>query len=446
MTRVYLIGKEARLDCIAESLLRSGRPVQLYTLSEVNNPGLLEKSAELKNGKTDDPGVVAAYARTIRPDFAVIGPEEPLAAGVVDVLTRQLGIPCIGPTKLLAQLESSKSFTRKLLSEYDIPGNPEYRIFQGIDGLESYLRRTGVFVVKPDGLTGGKGVKVYGEHLHSIEESLHYCTSLFQAGHPAVIIEEKLDGEEFSLQSFCDGQHVVDTPLVQDHKRAGEGDTGPNTGGMGSYSCADHGLPFLSPHHVQEASAINAAVAQALREKLGEEYKGILYGSFIATRDGLRVIEYNARFGDPEGMNVLPLLKTDFLDVCEAIIDGTLHKIPMTFDRKATVCKYAVPRGYPTHSVRGVCVDRDAIPKPSDRLKVYYAAIDQQRDECSLTGSRAVAFVGIADTLEEAEVLAEDAATQSQAAGPLEHRKDIGTKSLIQQRIDHMQSVLRGNK
>jgi len=446
MTKVYLIGKEARLDCMAEALLRSSRPVALYTLSEVNNPGLLEKSVELKIGKTDAPEEVATYARKIRPDFAVIGPEEPLAAGVVDVLTHQLDIPCIGPTKALAQLESSKAFTRELLSKYGIPGNPKHRIFRDLDGLESYLRRTEVFVVKPDGLTGGKGVKVYGEHLDSIEEALLYCTSLFHAGHPAVIIEEKLNGEEFSLQSFCDGQHVVDTPLVQDHKRAGEGDTGPNTGGMGSYSCVDHSLPFLSPQHVQEARAINAAVAQALREECGEEYKGILYGSFMVTRNGLRVIEYNARFGDPEVMNVLPLLTTDFLDVCEAIIHGTLHRIPIAFDHKATVCKYAVPRGYPNQPTRGVPVERDAIPKPSDCLKVYYAAIDQQGDVYSLTGSRAVAFVGIADTLEKAEVIAEDAATQSQAAGPLDHRKDIGTKSLVQQRIDHMQNVLRGNK
>ena len=125
---------------------------------------------------------------------------------------------------------------------------------------------------------------------------------------------------------------------------------------------------------------------------------------------------------------------------------GTLHRIPIAFDHKATVCKYAVPRGYPNQPTRGVPVERDAIPKPSDCLKVYYAAIDQQGDVYSLTGSRAVAFVGIADTLEKAEVIAEDAATQSQAAGPLDHRKDIGTKSLVQQRIDHMQNVLRGNK
>jgi phosphoribosylamine--glycine ligase len=446
MTKVLLLGREGRLDCIADALLRGRRPVQLYTLSELHNPGLLEKSIELKIGKTDAPEVVVEYARKVRPDLAVIGPEEPLAAGVTDALTDQLGIPCVGPTKSLARLESSKSFTRELLSKYGIPGNPEYRIFRHLDGLESYLRGKRAFVVKPDGLTGGKGVKIFPEHLQSLEEVLRYSSSLFQSRppHPAVIIEEKLEGEEFTLQSFCDGVHVVDTPLVQDHKRAYVGDSGPNTGGMGSYSCADHSLPFLSPRYVQEAKAVNAAVAQALREETTERYKGILYGSFIATQDGLRVIEYNVRFGDPEVMNVLPLLKTDFIDICEAILNGTLQNIPIAHDHKATVCKYVVPRGYPDHPVRSARIDIAAIPKPSNQLRVYYAAIDQQRDGFYLTGSRAVAFVGIADTLEEAEALAETAAAQSQAAGPLDHRQDIGTKSLLDERVAHMKKIMAG--
>lgn len=432
MTKVLLIGKDGRTDAIAQALQRSRRPVALDRF-------------EVKMSQPDDAKLIEAYARTAHPDFAVIGPEEPLAGGVVDILA-DLGIPGVGPTKSLAQLESSKSFARELLAKHGIPGNPEYRIFRNLDGLEPYLREKRVFVVKPDGLTGGKGVKILGEQLHSIEEACQYCTSLFEARHRAVIIEEKLDGEEFTLQSFCDGRHVVDTPLVQDHKRAYEGDTGPNTGGMGSYSCADHSLPFLSPHHVQQASTINAAVAAALRQELGQEYKGILYGSFIVTRDGLRVIEYNVRFGDPEALNVLSLLKIDFLDICEAILNGTLHQIPLVFDHKATVCKYAVPHGYPDHPREGMPIDIDALPKPSDRLRVYLAAIAQRPDGWYLTRSRAVAFVGIADTIEEAETIAETAALQSLAAGPLDHRKDIGTKGLIEQRIAHMRKIILGKK
>lgn len=439
MEKILLIGKEGRLDCIAEAILKKRYSTQLYMLSEVNNPGFLKKSVEVKIGKTDDVEVVAAYARTIRPDFAIIGPEEPLAVGVVDKL-KEMGIPCVGPTKSLARLESSKSFTRELLSKYGIPVNPEYKVFHSLDGLEGYLREMGMFVVKPDGLTGGKGVKVYGEHLHSIKEALQYCNELF-ATHPAVVIEEKLDGEEFSLQSFCDGRHVVDTIPVQDHKRAADGDSGPNTGGMGSYSCADHLLPFLSQDHLLQASRVNAAVAQALLHELGEEYKGILYGGFILTKNGLRLLEYNARFGDPEVMNVLPLLQTNFIDICEAIITGTLDKLSVAFEKKATVCKYVVPQGYPINPVKGTCIEMEDVPAPSDRLRVYYAAVDQQSDgRLSLTGSRAVAFVGIGDTLEQAEAIAEDAADK--VGGYVRHRKDIGTRGLIQQRIDHMKKIV----
>jgi len=131
-----------------------------------------------------------------------------------------------------------------------------------------------------------------------------------------VVIEERLDGEEFSLQSFCDGKHVKHMVVVQDHKRASEGDTGPNTGGMGSYSCENHSLPFLLPDQLREAQAINEAVAGALLKETKQKYKGVLYGGFMVTRDGIRLIEYNARFGDPEALNVLSLLRTDLVDVC----------------------------------------------------------------------------------------------------------------------------------
>jgi len=410
MLSILIIGKSGRLHCIADALNKSSRPKKIYTFSEVNNPGLSEISEKVKFGKTDNKDEVREYARSIKPNFAVIGPEEPLAAGVVDMLIDDLGIPCIGPKKQLAQLEWSKSFTRKLLTKYNIPGNPEYKIFQNPEGLESYLRKLEYFVVKPDGLTGGKGVKVYGEHLHSVTEAVQYSKQLFQEGQRYVIIEEKLNGEEFSFQSFCDGEHVVDTIAVQDHKRAFVGDEGPNTGGMGSYSCENHSLPFLTDDHIREASKINSAVAQALLNEFGMGFKGILYGGFIITINGLKLLEYNARFGDPEVMNVLPLLETDFIDICMAIIDGSLNKTSIVFKKKATVCKYVVPEGYPTNSRKGDIINIDAVPKQSDKLRVYYAAIDKKPEGICLTGSRALAFVGIGNDLIEAEQIAEDAA------------------------------------
>jgi len=428
---------------MAEALCNSASPVILYILSEVNNPGLAAKAKKVIHPvKTDDPDAVAKIVREINPDFVLIGPEEPLAAGVVDQL-RKLGIPCVGPTQKLAQLETSKSFTRELLTKHGIPGNPKYRVFRALEGIEDYLRTMDSFVVKPDGLTGGKGVKVFGEHLHSVAEAVRYCTEIFESKQPAVVIEEKLDGEEFSFQSFFDGKHIVHTIPVQDHKRARNGDTGPNTGGMGSYSCPDHLLPFLTRDHVQQAGEINRLVGEAVSREIGEEYKGILYGGFMLTKDGLRVIEYNARFGDPEVMNVLPLMQADFVEVWKAIIDGTLDKLDVRFKRQATVCKYVVPKAYPQKSNGDEEIKLGAamkVPGLGDRLRMYYAAIRASEGKLYLTGSRAVAFVGIANTLFEAEKIAEEAA--SLVEGPVFHRSDIGTAELIQKRVDHMRRIM----
>ena len=424
-----IIGKDGRTSAIERCLRQSVR---------VETPPVI-----LSDWKCEPPDkakeTVLRRAREAKPDFVIIGPEEPLKEGIVDVLQGDLGIPCIGPTQSLARLESSKAFTRELLSEHGIPGNVEYQVFRNLDGVEKYLKKLGDYVVKPDGLTGGKGVKLSDAHLFSIQDALNYCQELFRQKHAAVVVEEKLQGEEFSLQSFCDGTHVKHMVVVQDHKRAWEGDTGPNTGGMGSYSCEDHSLPFLLPCHIEEAGAINEAVARALFKKTREKYKGVLYGGFMVTRGGIRVLEYNARFGDPETLNVLSLLKTDLVDICEAIIEEKLDKLPIVFERKATVCKYIVPDGYPENPVKGGRIDLSNVPEESENLRIYHAAVEKKGGEFYLSGSRAVAFVGIGRNLDEAQAIAEEAA--STVKGPVFHRRDIGTHELIQHRIEHMRTL-----
>jgi phosphoribosylamine--glycine ligase len=438
VTTALVIGKDGRTDCIGEAVCSSGGT--LYSLCEFANPGLKRKSKVFRVGRTDDvPGVVALAAE-LKPDLAIIGPEEPLAAGLVDALQGGLGIPCVGPTKSLARLETSKAFTRRLSSKYDIAGNVEYMVFDSLDGLPAYLQHLGEFVIKPDGLTGGKGVKVFGDHLHSLAEALAYAKVCLERG--PVVVEEKLDGEEFSLQSFCDGEYVVDMPPVQDHKRAHEYDSGPNTGGMGSYSCEDRSLPFLAKDDLEAASAVNRAVARALYAEFGQPYRGILYGGFMATAKGIRLLEYNARFGDPEALNVLPLLETNFLAICEAITTGRLSRLNISFRDRATVCKYVVPKGYPTNPVRNVAIDLDRVPEyPSDRLRTYFAAVEERDGSILLTGSRALAFVGMGHSLDDAERIAERAA--SSVEGPVDHRRDIGTTKLIRRRVDHIKR-LRG--
>jgi len=420
--KAAVIGKDGRTSAIERCLLESPR---------VKGPVL--KFTEWKSAQAREH--ILCRAREEKPDFIIIGPEEPLAQGIVDEL-QKAGVPCIGPTQSLARLESSKAFTRDLLTKHGIPGNPRHKVFRSVAGIEEYLKELGSYVVKPDGLTGGKGVKLSEAHLASTAEAVGYCEELFRSGHPVVVIEEKLDGEEFSLQSFCDGTHVVDMVVVQDHKRAHEGDSGPNTGGMGSYSCQDHSLPFLLPGHVEAASAINAAMAGALLAETGQKYKGILYGGFMATRNGILLLEYNARFGDPETMNVLSLLETDLVDICEAIIDERLDQVPVRFERKATVCKYVVPEGYPDNPVKGARIDLSAVPPESSSFRMYNAAVEERGGELHMTGSRAIAFVGIGETLAEAEKIAEQAA--SSVKGPVFHREDIGTPALIQKRVEHM--------
>jgi len=432
---VLLIGSGAREHAIARAIDNSQNNNSLHCFASNINPGIADVCSGFSLGNINDPKDVVRYAKETSSTLAVIGPENPLASGVADALW-DVGVKVVGPKKDLAQVETSKAFTRDLLKEYNIPGGPRYQTFDSMIGIDDFLTELGEkYVVKYDGLAGGKGVKVAGDHLQSHEDALDYCMELVDKG-GKVVIEEKFIGQEFSIMSFCDGKTLRHMPAVQDHKRAYEGDTGPNTGGMGTYSDADHSLPFLKDSEIQEAHTINVATAKALKNKFGEGYKGVLYGGFMATGTGVKLIEYNARFGDPEAMNVLPLLKSDFVDICESIADGTLDGIDVQFQNKASVCKYAVPEGYPDDPVKGEPINVSSLEN-SDRL--FYASVDIKHGSLVEAGSRTVAVVGIADSIAEAEVIAEKEV--SSVSGPLFHRSDIGTETVIQDRINHMSSL-----
>jgi phosphoribosylamine--glycine ligase len=253
------------------------------------------------------------------------------------------------------------------------------------------------------------------------------------SGHDRFVLEERLVGEEFTVQALvADGQLRV-TPAVQDHKRAYEGDEGPNTGGMGSYSDAALELPFMTENDYLAAVDILRETVDAL-----DGYKGVLYGQFMLTADRVKVVEFNARFGDPEAMNTLPVLTTDFLEVLRAARDG--DPLPkLTFERRATVCKYAVPDGYPTEPQGGT---RIAVEDAAGDARIFYASVDQRDDGVYTTTSRAFAAVGIADSIPEAEAAA--AGTLATAAGEgLRVREDIGTDDLVRARVEHV-ADLRG--
>ncbi|MRR16025.1 MAG: phosphoribosylamine--glycine ligase [Deltaproteobacteria bacterium] len=439
MPNILLIGNGAREHAMAEAIIRSGRNPRLFSFMKANNPGIASLSLKTQFGSYADLAAITAFARAEKIDFAVIGPEDPLQNGVVDALA-QTGVPAVGPNKSLARLETSKSFTRNLVDKYNIPGNPRFKVFTAADGLEAFLRSLDGIVLKPDGLTGGKGVLVQGDHFATPEEALKLCVGILK-GSASVIVEEKFDGEEFSLQCLCDGKTVVPTPLVQDHKRRFDGDRGPNTGGMGSYSLSDHSLPFLKPSDIEEGLDITRRIAAALLQETGSPYKGVMYGGFIATKDGAKLLEYNARFGDPEAMNILPLLKTDFVDVCRHIIDGTLEKLNVEFEKKATVCKYVVPRGYGLPADHPDAASSQAKIEVGDvgKARLYYSSVDRRDDGLYLSSSRAIGIVGIADTLDEARRIAQDGVKA--VRGPVAYREDIGTAALIQKRMDHMRNI-----
>ena len=435
VNKILVIGSGAREHAIVRALDRSHQEKEIFCLASNMNPGIAELCDELLIGNFNDPDFVVNYTNEIGATLAIIGPENPLENGVADALW-SIKVKVVGPKKDLAKLETSKAFTRDLLREYNIPGGPQYQTFNSLAGVTEFLNVLGEnYVVKYDGLAGGKGVKVSGEHLHSHDEALAYCQELTDKGNEFVI-EEKFIGEEFSLMSFCDGDTLKHMPAVQDHKRAYEGDTGPNTGGMGTYSDANHSLPFLTENDIVEAHQINTQTAKAVKDKFGEGYQGILYGGFMATASGVKLIEYNARFGDPEAMNVLSLLDSDFIEICNGITDGTLENLDVKFQNKATVCKYAVPEGYPNSPVKNELINISKIENPDG---LFYASVDIQNGKLVEAGSRTVAVVGVADSISNAENIAEKEV--SAIDGPLFHRSDIGTDIVIQKRINHMRSL-----
>ena len=437
--KILLVGNGGREHAIGEAIKRSAHNPELVVFANKNNPGLMKIANEYQ--VTDDlsnTNDLKKFVDEQKPDFAFVGPDNPIADGVCDFL-EEIGIPAVGPKKAVARVESSKSFARDLLVKYNIPGAPKFKNFESMEGVSEFLNELGEenYVVKADGLMYGKGVKIAGEHLMSIEEALEYAKECLEACGKCVV-EEKLMGVEFSLMSFADGKTLIDMPPVQDHKRAFEKDKGPNTGGMGSYSDADHLLPFLTQKDMIQAQEISTKMLEALHKETGEYFKGILYGGFMITKNGVKLIEYNARFGDPEALNVLPILKTDFVDICQAIIDQNLISIKVEFENQATVCKYVVPKGYPDTPQKNAELDFSDFPK---NAIMFYSSVNEKDGKIYTSGSRSIGVVGVADTIAEAEEIAEKAVQSIK--GNVFHRPDIGTESLLQARVQFLEE-LRG--
>lgn len=433
---ILIVGSGAREHALAKALNASVRKPHLYCYGTSNNPGLAQKTKAYRVGDISKVVEVTAQAVLWQIDLAIIGPEAPLEQGLADAFIA-CDIAVVGPKKQLAQIETSKTFARDLMKKYSIAGLPVYKTFSKMNGIADFLSALGEnnYVVKANGLMGGKGVKVAGDHLHSQQEAMEFCKEIFDQGQ-SLIIEEKLVGQEFSFMCFFDGKTLLPMPLVQDNKRAYVGDKGPNTGGMGSFSAADHSLPFLDSTDLESAIHINKHVLEALQAETKEKYLGILYGGFMATARGVYVVEFNARFGDPEALNVLSILESDLVDLCLALTQGSLETQEVVFSKKATVCKYLVPEGYPENPLHQVEMDIQAV---RDKSHLYLAAVHASQGKLYATGSRTAAYVGVADSTDLAQEIAEQEICRIQ--GPFFHREDIGTSALIHQRIEAMKRL-----
>ncbi|UCH56685.1 MAG: phosphoribosylamine--glycine ligase [Candidatus Bathyarchaeota archaeon] len=408
--RVLVVGNGAREHAIVKSLALSD--VELHSAMSRRNPGIAKIS---RRAEVFDLNDTEQYERFKGLDIAFIGPEAPLAEGVTDKLN-EMEVPVVGPTREAARLEWSKAYTRQFIESQGLEGNPQFCICKSRRDVRDFLETHRDVAVKPDVLTGGKGVKITGEHLFSAQDVEEYASQrVAQDG--IVVLEEKLVGREFTLQAFTDGVRVEVMPLVRDFKRAYDGDRGPNTGSMGSYSCQDHDLPDLSSDAIQTGVGIMEATVRSLDES-GVGFKGVLYGGFMETMEGVYLIEYNVRFGDPEAMNVLSLLEDSLLDVGWEIIDGRLSK--PSFERKATVCVYIVPEGYPVDPKRGGEVSI-AEPRMSE---LFFASVHEEGGVIRTTGSRAIALLAKGGSVREArEKVYQDVPN---IRGELFYRRDIG--------------------
>lgn len=440
--RVLAVGGGAREHAIVSALARSGADV--FVCMKNSNPGIARLAKGLALVDETDVAKVVGHARGWGVELAVVGPEAPLEVGLADAL-ESAGIPTASPRRAAARIETSKSFMRNLMERHRVKGAVRFCEAETTDDVPAALDELGTeVVVKPVGLTGGKGVKVFGEHMMTREDVFAYADEIVSkriGGGAKMVIEEKLVGEEFTVQAFCDGRKVVPMPAVQDHKRAYEGDKGPNTGGMGSYSQADGLLPFLRRGDYDAAVSIMSDTLAALRED-GSEYRGTLYGQFMVTKDGPKVIEFNARFGDPEAMNVLSLLDSDFTGICDGMAGGDLAGCEVRFARKASVCKYVVPQGYGSKPLAGeeIRVDERAIAAAGALL--YYANVNEKDGKVYTTTSRAVGVVGVADGLEEAERVAEEGVRH--VAGKVFVRHDIGKRGMLDAKVARMNAIRGG--
>lgn len=418
---ILLLGSGGREHALAKKLAESPRCGTLYIAP--GNGGTLQEGVNVALAE-DDPEAVAAFAREEGIGLVVIGPEAPLVAGVADVV-RAAGIACFGPGAKGAQMEGSKRFSKELMERAGIP-TAAYGSFTDEEAALAYVREQGApLVVKADGLAAGKGVVVATEQGQA-EEAVRECfAGAFGDAGSTVVIEECLTGPECSLLAFTDGKTVRPMATAQDHKRALEGDRGPNTGGMGVYSP----VPIVTD---EELAVMKRVMVDTVAELAAEgiDYRGCLYGGFMLTPEGPKVLEFNARFGDPETQVILPRLKNDLVDVMLACAEQRLDEVELSWRDEWAVAVVLTSAGYPGSYEKGKVItgveDADAL----DGVIVYHAGTAvTDAGELVTSGGRVLAVTALGDTFEAARDLAYAACEKIDFEGKT-LRHDIGLKAL----------------
>ena len=437
--RVLVVGSWAKEQITIENI-RKKPDVKVFAYMDIKNPGIIDIVDGYKIGGLHDTLDIINYVKEQDIDLVLITTAAPLSKGLVDEFQRE-NILVFGPTKKAARLEYDKAFARNLMKKYKIDALPLFQIFRNPEDAISFSESLSWNVaVKPIGLTEGLGVKVYGEQLNKPEDVIIYIHEIFDkkiGGNNKVLIEEKLTGNEFTIQCFVNGNNIISTPAVQDFKKLLPDDLGPNTASMGSYSDKGLILPFMSYDDYLKAVDIIMKTLEAFNKETGDNCVGFLYGQFMITSDGIKLVEYNFRPGDPEWMNTLSVIEDNVVDIVSFLLDG-IQK-PVDFEDKATVCKYIVPEGYPKklNKVLDVTFNNEDIKKTG--VDFYYSSGFDHNGKLRVGCERGIAFIAKADTIFKANQMVEKAI--SMIDGNFHYRGDIGTKRLINSKIEQAKEV-----
>jgi len=464
---ILVVSYGAREAAIVDVLARSvNYKVELYIADKQLNP--FNALHATKHVVVSDLNIhdICKFAQSYKDklDFAIVGSEKPIIDGLRDLVEAETGVPVVCPKKKYA-IEESKVKQRLLFQEIVPEANPRFKIFDPKDYQDKGQVKGDVYkwldelgnqaVVKPDKPAAGKGVGVWGDHFSSREELFEHFMSNFQ--YSAVIIEEKVDGEESSCMAFCDGKHFIPLPDTRDYKRAFDEDKGPNTGGMGSYKDVDDKLPFLTSGEREAEIELSHKVFNGWSKQIDDSValRGVpLYLAFMHTGKGIKILEINSRPGDPESINLFPIIKDDFVDVCYKMIEGNLLNVGL--QRLATVLTYKVPPDYggymnvyPSMTVKSdinTAVDfaeaYKLTKKYGDNVRIYPGSMELRDGKNYALKSRAVGVLGVGDSIEEARKISQEGA-RAISGGGLWNRTDIAAAHHIAKSVVHMEK-LRG--